>query len=553
MRVLDRPGNYPTVEKYLRTKPMSRLRNPLTILLIVYSIYASGFIFNMSLPVDGKRYFLLFDDAMISMRYARNLVNGEGLVWNPGREKVEGITNPLWTGMMATTHLLPLPLRMRGMPILILAALILLVNIAVVHRIALLLSDGNKMAAMLAAVFTAFFFPLNHWSFLGMEVSLMTLLASVSVLYAVWVVRKGANPAILYILISIATLVRIDAVVWGVAILGFLWWADPEGKKHHLLAGGGMLVAAVLLQTVLRAWYYGDILPNTYYLKMTGYPFLLRIARGFVVTFNQASNLAGPLLVIAGVALIRMDKMLYLPLSVYCSLVAYSVYVGGDAWEWWGEVNRYVTAGVPMLFVVFAVCVPTAWGWIREKYSRKFSRRGVVVGGWIVLASLLILANKRGEWKQMKEIVFLKQPLQVEEHTRILQTSLMLDSILTKDARVAVVWAGIAPYVLEREAIDMLGKNDRRIARMPMQVPPTGATIHSFYPGHMKYDYAYSVGKLKPDAVVGLWKQWEEAKAVMGKDYVRLATSSISVYLRKTSGTVRWENVGKIASEEGRP
>ena len=36
------------------------------------------------------------DDAYISFRYARNLVDGLGLVYNAG-ERVEGFTNPLWT------------------------------------------------------------------------------------------------------------------------------------------------------------------------------------------------------------------------------------------------------------------------------------------------------------------------------------------------------------------------------------------------------------------------------------------------------------------------
>ena len=36
------------------------------------------------------------DDAYISFRYARNLTEGLGLVYNAG-ERVEGFTNPLWT------------------------------------------------------------------------------------------------------------------------------------------------------------------------------------------------------------------------------------------------------------------------------------------------------------------------------------------------------------------------------------------------------------------------------------------------------------------------
>ena len=50
--------------------------------------------------LDGAQVFTLFDDGMISMRYARMLVEGFGLVWNPG-EYVEGYTNPLWTLVMA--------------------------------------------------------------------------------------------------------------------------------------------------------------------------------------------------------------------------------------------------------------------------------------------------------------------------------------------------------------------------------------------------------------------------------------------------------------------
>ena len=40
------------------------------------------------------------DYAFISFRYARNLADGLGLVWNVG-ERVEGYTNFLWTLMMA--------------------------------------------------------------------------------------------------------------------------------------------------------------------------------------------------------------------------------------------------------------------------------------------------------------------------------------------------------------------------------------------------------------------------------------------------------------------
>src|SRR5262245_36467174 len=47
----------------------------------------------------------VIDDAFISLRYARNLATGHGLVYNAG-ERVEGYTNFLWTLFLALPHLL---------------------------------------------------------------------------------------------------------------------------------------------------------------------------------------------------------------------------------------------------------------------------------------------------------------------------------------------------------------------------------------------------------------------------------------------------------------
>ena len=43
------------------------------------------------------------DDAFISFEYARNLAEGNGLVFNDG-ERVEGFSNLLWTLLLAAVH-----------------------------------------------------------------------------------------------------------------------------------------------------------------------------------------------------------------------------------------------------------------------------------------------------------------------------------------------------------------------------------------------------------------------------------------------------------------
>jgi len=65
----------------------------------------------------GLVFFILFlvyiwrftvDDAYISFRYALNLAEGHGLVWNIGEVPIEGYSNFLWVIIMALVHLLKL-------------------------------------------------------------------------------------------------------------------------------------------------------------------------------------------------------------------------------------------------------------------------------------------------------------------------------------------------------------------------------------------------------------------------------------------------------------
>ncbi len=54
-----------------------------------------------ALLLHAREYQFLTDDAYISFRYARNLADGHGLVFNPGFERVEGYTNLLWVLILA--------------------------------------------------------------------------------------------------------------------------------------------------------------------------------------------------------------------------------------------------------------------------------------------------------------------------------------------------------------------------------------------------------------------------------------------------------------------
>src|SRR5215203_3428828 len=112
-------------------------------LLVAYAAYALLFIFKTSFVIDGVRYFSLFDDAMISMRYAKNVAEGFGAVWNPGGEPIAGYTNPLWMLFMAVLHLLPVAQSTLSLFVQVAAAILLIVNLAYVAKIADLVSASN--------------------------------------------------------------------------------------------------------------------------------------------------------------------------------------------------------------------------------------------------------------------------------------------------------------------------------------------------------------------------------------------------------------------------
>ena len=78
----------------------------LLLLSALFGAWALAFIYHSSYAAsDGRLYFNLFDDAMISMRYAWNLSHGNGLVWNAG-EYIEGYTNLLMTLVMSVATFL---------------------------------------------------------------------------------------------------------------------------------------------------------------------------------------------------------------------------------------------------------------------------------------------------------------------------------------------------------------------------------------------------------------------------------------------------------------
>jgi len=522
------------------------LRNLLFTLLVAgYILYGLRYIEATAVNLDGEKFYVLFDDAMISMRYAYNLAHGLGLVWNAG-ERVEGFTNPLWVGWMAIFHLLPIPLARIGFYIQLGGLAFMAGTLYFVRKIVEEFTD-DPFPMLAAVAFTAFYNSLNSWALLGMEVSVLTLLLSASVYLAL---RAAPSRFPLWppILLAVSTLFRFDMAVPFIVFTVVMFIVQKEHRRRHIIWTLGLLVVFLGIQTLARFAYYGEWLPNTYYLKVTGWPFVLRILRGLyaLTWFIYYTNWVLYLVPFA-ILLFRRDWKINLLLLVLLGQMAYSVYVGGDAWENHGGANRYIAIAMPLFFAAFA-------------YGAEILRQKAVAGlgagriaeigsraAWIVVfvISLINFNLLLGDWKYIERLTFARKPDYVAASERNMQISLALQNTTKPGASIAVVGAGTIPYFLpEAYAIDILGKADPYIAHQVVRAPMSYEDIPDMRPGHMKWDYAHTIGELKPDVIVSLWEGTTgEAAQYMG-DYVNATVGEkVKVYLRKDSPHVWWDRV----------
>lgn len=511
-----------------------------------YVLYGLRYIEATRITLEGEKYYVLFDDAMISMRYAYNLAHGLGLLWNAG-ERVEGFTNPLWVGWMTLFHLLPIPPAKISFFIQLSGLAFMAGTLYFVRRIVEEFTDD--IFAMLAAVaFTAFYNPLNSWALLGMEVSILTLILTASV-HLTLRAAPSRFPFWTYVLLAVSTLFRFDMAVPFLVVIAVMFIVQKEYRRQHILWGPGLLVLFLGLQTAARYLYYGEWLPNTYYLKVTGWPFVLRILRGLyaLAWFIYFTNWA--LFLIPFVTLLfRRDWKVNLLVFLLLGQMAYSVYVGGDAWEHHGGANRYIAIAMPLFFAAFAHGIEI----LRRKAAAGYgSRKEAVIASrlaWLVVfvVSLVNFNLLLGDWKYIERLTFARKPDYVAGNERNMQIALALQNATGPGASVAVVGAGTIPYFLpDRYAIDILGKADPYIARQPVRAPMSIVDIPNMRPGHMKWDYEYTLGQLRPDVVVSIWTGTSAAAApYLEKDYVYAAIApGVKVYLLKDSPQIFWDRV----------
>ena len=488
--------------------------------------------------VEGRRGFCLFDDAMISLRYAANLAHGQGLVWNPG-ERVEGFTNPLMVFLMtaavgaAGTWYAPLVVQLLGIAIL-LATLAL---VAAVVRWDLGRSDGAVLAATATA---AAFYPLAYWSIMGMETGLLTLLLLVAFL------ADARDPlgqelrlrTLLVAASALALLTRPDATLFLGVLFAARWMRDIRRRFPPVAVEGAAALLPMVAYVGFRRVYYGQWLANVYYLKLAGLPLAERVHDGLAFCRNlwPALVLAG-LVALGFVMLRRRDRgdgqaagFTGRALLIFGLSLVYQVLAGGDAWP------PYWRLTVPAQVLLLAAAVTAVERLWRVGQLRRSVRTGLLVALVAVVAT---------DSARLYSDLATLRPWTTDFNYKNSNTGMVLRRLTTDKATVAAYWAGAIPYYAERVAIDPLGKMDPAIAHRRAGSPLSWGGMRQV-PGHNKLDLGQSLIARRPTFI-----QWSDLACELGGDELRAwcresyvmvkAAGQLPMLLLNGSPDVRWE------------
>ena len=474
--------------------------------------------------LSGVAWFLC-DDAFISFRYARNLLEGHGLVFNPG-EYVEGYTNFLWVlELAALWGVMGIPPE-RAAPWLSVACTVGVVAVLGVWLARVPVVRHRWLVAWMAFGLLCTSATFAVWtSGGGLETRQFTLFMVLAVVcLSLWRCgRWGLVAASLSL--ALAAWTRPEGLLTGLVCIG--WFAvqtmvdagrlRPDWRRLAWLAAP--FVVLVAAHYVFRYAYYGEWLPNTYYAKHvrpwyesgfrylwaaaleTGLYLLLPLA-AVAARERWRSHRDGAFalpLVLMGVHMVYVmriggDHFEYRPLDFYWPLLALPAAVGvvhlGSrlaAGRWRSRLPGLGRMGVrawavavfvPVLFYAGAIQGAKLFegAAIREYKSFLYIKLDDENAGWLLVAPgmpmLVAISNdlRRSAARQFVALPFTEHRELIRSRSRFWKRYEKMErGIIPDDALATYSTLGIRSYYLpDLKVIDHSGLTDATVARNPV-------------------------------------------------------------------------------------
>lgn len=456
---------------------------------------------------------IALDDAWITFRYARNLVEGNGFVFNPG-ERLEGYSNFTW--VLASAIAIMGSVEPFGFARVIswlgvaagLGALCLGCGRAQGPgpdaRVVLESETGESIIpggsatvapfrSATAAMLLAGSYPLAVWTMAGLETAVYTMLLlfyllSLRGLLGAPSVGRGAMAGLVALLLA---LTRPEGAVWAMMIPVLVPFLRREDRIYGVGLPLVVFAAGYLVYTAWRVQTFGALVPNTVEAKVGGGAGAA-LARGAGYWLAYFAGPPGLMVVLAAVAAhrARVADALTRGFTLLCAGAVvvqtfFAVAVGGD----WMPAARFFVPLLPPLCILVAMAIKPWPLFVRAVIVAFF-----VAAGFMQARHDGMLRWCRWAGKQMGGQLIVAPQVEVGSFLR---------ANASESQTLAATEAGVVPYVSRLRFIDMLGLVDAHIASLPGGL-------------HEKFDASYVLSR-EPDYILlgfvetpdGLKAKWE--------------------------------------------
>lgn len=404
----------------------------------------------------------MLDDAFISFRYAENVANGWGLVWNNGYP-VEGYSNFLWVVLLAWGIKL-------GIQPEIFSHIISLSTFALCLSAIYILSQKllkNTFASLLCVVATGLNYSFNSYATTGMETMPVTALFFCIIAFTITQNYKPIRLVFLSSLLGIMLLLRLDAILliapWIVFILVQIIRSSYNTYKSLVF----FVLPALLILSPWFIWkydFYGAIFPNTYYVKVASATSSVRGLIFVGVFFFSYTLYPHILFLIAGIKRILADRILRTIGASIALWLLYILIIGGDFMEF-----RFFIPIIPLITILFF--------WLLCNLTKQKALLFLCLLSFFITnlyhLNLFPLYAKRLQIDSVGS--YFQRPGMELWHKIGKKLNVFFSQ---SDVSIAVAPAGAIPYYSKLQTLDLHGLNDIYIARNGLRI--------SDRPGHQR-------------------------------------------------------------------
>lgn len=385
------------------------------------------------------------DDAFIYFRYAENLAEGHGLVFNIG-ERVYGNTSLLWTALLALA-------AAGGLPVVgaakVAGAVAGAMCILLVYRTA---QHAGGREAILAPLLFAGFIDLPYWAVSGMDTAVYAAISALALLLTLQGLhsRTPAGAAAAW---ALAALTRPEGILIGALAVGYLLWARRTDRIRQLLLTTAVFLLPLLAWLVFAWWYFGDPIPTTYWAKRLDRWTAFHRAAIFLRAFATANDGALMALTCAAALAHPARRPIRVAGALVLANLAVVVWTGGDSWGSSG-VFRFATAWLVPLAILMAAGLTLVLDRLSEIGGRKLAGVAAlaVIATWLTFPSIRVPDPPSGG-----------EPA-IVSHLR---------AHSSRSDRLAVTDIGQFGYLTRLPVLDMYGLVDPWVARELRKQSPT--------------------------------------------------------------------------------